>query len=168
MKKINRRCLCIIILICLSIVVIAFVSSYITDSWIGSWIREEEIVYIPDRLASDNYHMYWAIDDVDYWLVKPDENQRKAILEDIDSNIAWNEFEPRHKELLAKYTEFEQEIELASAINNSNKKYICVYDFFNKQIVTDELDFSKVNTSQWLFFVYDVDANLYHCYYYTF
>ena len=156
----------IVLLICFSYVVVILIGAYISERKISPWIKKENVVYIPDTLASKFYHEFWSIDDIHYWIIKPNDEELENILKDIETD-SWSEIENHHGLFLSKYRGYFRDSNVVADIFDSNEKYICIYDSWHKEIVTNYPDVTEINSTQWLFFIYDVENNLYYCFYVT-
>lgn len=155
-------------LLFLSIFFVSFVllRSYIDNHTVSQWIKDENIVYIPETLACEIHHDHLSIDAVYCWVIEPKEKEMSKILKDIQTD-SWSKIEPHHIFLLSKYSGYFRDSGVIEKIFDSNEKYICIYDNWHKENVTNYLDVTEINSTQWLFFVYDTENNLYYCFYVT-
>ncbi len=128
-------------------------------NYIPQYIRDYNVVYIPEQTAIKFYHQLFSIDNFGYWVIKLSPGEIEKVENDIKENKNWYKYP--YEESFQNFN-FEEEI----ALKNFNKEnsYICIFDERQEKIIPfDEVD----NPAWWLFFIYDSDNHVFYCYYQT-
>ena len=160
MKK-TRKFIKVFVCVFLSLVLLCGMWMYYTASKINNHIIEENVVYIPDKMARRFYHSFGFLDSQNYWIIKPSNADREKIEKDIEKE-KWSKPEIQHFNLL-NYLGLVEEHRPIQKVLEGEEKYICVYDNNKGTILTNEENLEVSNTSNWVIFIYNVDKNLFCC-----
>ncbi len=121
------------------------------------YLKEKEIVYIPENSTLKFHHDFLGIDSAGYYSYHLSNSQVKEVETDIIENKNWSKFDADEFDLFnhtfedAKFSEFSEE-----------SSYICVYDDSHERVLeSDEYKY----TSNCTVFVYDALNKNYYCVY---
>ncbi len=163
MKKLSVKK--IILLVFLLVVVFVAGSFFIDSRTVFSYITQKNVVYMPKGLAIAAYHEI-SIDSYDCWILKPNKQERETLLEEVKTDL-WSETEPHHMWLLDRLCSNFGDGKVVNKLLDDHKTYICVYDAWHEENITNYEDVCSVQTTQWIIYAYDVGDNLYYCFYVT-
>lgn len=163
MKKLSKKK--IVLLICLLLVVGVAGALFVNSHTVFPYITEKNIVYMPKGLAVSAYHEI-SIDSEDCWVFKPNKKERSVLLEDVQTD-SWSKMEAHHIELLARLCPNFGDGKVVNKLYGDNEIYICVYDAWHEENISNYEDVCSVRTTKWIIYAYDADENLYYCFYVT-
>lgn len=132
---------------------------------IDSSVREQNIVYVPESAAKEVHHDWFSfLDDRECYIVKPNEQEITLLLQDIE-NGSWRVMNEFHELVLYNVCGIFDDGKVVTEICDGGEKYICMYDSFRDEYVTDYNGTDIYSTVHWEIFVYDTENNLYYYFY---
>lgn len=153
------------------LIIVVIVSSAFGFVWfklskVNPYITDKQIVFVPETLPHKfHYDLVWLFfgnDVFEYWVIKPDKDDKAALLEDVQ-NGNWSSFNEQSNDVLRSFNYYGNEY-TKPVINqqlNSQGTYICYYDEVKEEVVK-QIDIS-ILTSHWIIFIYDSVENVYYC-----
>lgn len=161
-KKVAISLFLVIVVIFLS--VFGFV--WFKLSKVNPYITDKQIVYVPETIPRKfHYDLVWLFfgnDVFEYWVIKPDKDDKAALLEDIQ-NGNWSAFNAQYNDVLCSFNYYGNEYTkpvISEPLSNKGT-YICYYDEVEETVVK-QIDSLNL-TSHWIVFIYDSVENIYYC-----
>lgn len=157
MELSKKKKVFIVILITL-ILLIGSYRVYLFLSPIDSFIKSEINIYTPSGIPVKHKFELFSIDTNEYWVYKLNSRQ----IEKVNRNITeeyWEKLDSRHLDRFpCRYDEV-----LFKRTDLTNDCYICIYDAFHKEIITDKSEDIAATTSNWVIIIYDKANKYYYC-----
>lgn len=164
----NKKVVCAVSVFLVIVVIVLSVFGFVwlNLAKVNPYITEEEIVYVPETLPRKFYYdlvwLFFGNDVFEYWVIKPDKDDKAALLEDIQ-NGNWSNYNNQYEEMLCNLNYYSggfSEAIIAEQLNTEST-YICFYDDVKGEVV-ETID-GSLPTSHWIIFIYDSVENIYYC-----
>ncbi|MBR0542625.1 MAG: hypothetical protein IJK26_10555 [Clostridia bacterium] len=146
--------------VCLMILILVVIyKAYILLSPIDCFNNSDVKIYTPSGI-NGRYHLEWLWTDIEeYWVFKLTRSQSEELNKDLSENywvkldssplsqFGWNSYDNVFK----KQTDLTENC------------YICVYDVYSKEFITDRTENIIDTTTNWVIVIYDKANEYYYC-----
>ena len=129
---------------------------------LNPYIKELNIVYTPTKPAYKYYHWNWT-DIYEYYVFKLSNREEEIIIQEAE-NCNWSELTPYHINELDNYEHYDEFLDYSYRYH---KCYVCIYDEYDKEIITDSSNNIARDAYHWIIFLYDTETNKYYCVFQT-
>ena len=146
--------------VCLMILILVVIYKlYILFSPIDCFNNSDVKIYTPSGI-NGRYHIEWLWTDIEeYWFFKLTRSQSDELNKDLSENY-WVKLDSSP---LQQFDWDSYDIVFKKQTDLTENCYICVYDVYSKEFITDRTENIIDTTTNWVIVIYDKANEYYYC-----
>ena len=146
--------------VCLMILILVVIYKlYILFSPIDCFNNSDVKIYTPSGI-NGRYHIEWLWTDIEeYWFFKLTRSQSDELNKDLSENY-WVKLDSSP---LLQFDWDSYDIVFKKQTDLTENCYICVYDVYSKEFITDRTENIIDTTTNWVIVIYDKANEYYYC-----
>ncbi len=146
--------------VCLMILILVVVyKAYILLSPIDCFNNSDVKIYIPSGI-NGRYHIEWLWTDIEeYWVFKLTRSQSDELNKDLSENY-WVKLDSSP---LSQFDWDSYDNVFKKQTDLTENCFICVYDVYSKEFITDRTENIIDTTTNWVIVIYDKANEYYYC-----
>ena len=146
--------------VCLMILILVVIyKAYILLSPIDCFNNSDVKIYTPSGI-NGRYHLEWLWTDIEeYWIFKLTRSQSDELNKDLSENY-WVKLD---SSTLSQFDWDSYDNVFKKQTDLTENCYICVYDVYSKEFITDRTENIIDTTTNWVIVIYDKANEYYYC-----
>ena len=154
------RIIKLLLKVCLMILILVLIyKAYILLSPIDCFNNSDVKIYTPSGI-NGRYHLEWVWTDIEeYWIFKLTRSQSDELNKDLSENY-WVKLDSSP---LSQFDWNSYDNVFKKQTDLTENYYICVYDVYSKEFITNRTENIIDTTTNWVIVIYDKANEYYYC-----